>query len=541
MEHILTLFENVVRQQWDKPALSNFHGEVFTYGRTAMEIAKLHLIYKGLGLEKGERISIAAGNSAQWATVFLATLSYHAVAVPILAEFTPENILTLANHSESQILFTDRANFRMMKNEMMGSIRAVVGIDDFSLLYAETDDVRVAFEQSDRMFAETYRNGLEPHMVHYETGSSDELVVINYTSGTTGTPKGIMIPARALNSNIAYALKYIPATPGSDIISMLPMGHMYGLAFEFLYPLMAGCHIHFLAKVPSPTILLTAFSEIRPYIFITVPLVVEKIIKNKVVPLLDKPVVRVLTHLPGVSNFIYAKIRRSFMNALGGNVCTIPIGGAALNPEVEKILLKAKIPISIGYGMTECAPLIGYEKDFSVKGSCGKVVDNMQVRIDSDNPHCVAGEIQVKGANVMLGYFKNEDATKAAFTDDGWMKTGDLGVIDRKGNIFIKGRSKFMILTSNGQNIYPEEIEAVINALPLVSESIVVERDRQLVAIVSLIDKPTQNEDTGKTADDIRRGVNAQLPGYSRLSKVEILKDDFVHTPKHSIKRNLYS
>lgn len=541
MEHILTLLENVVRQQWDKPALSNFHGEEFTYARTAKEIARLHLVYSRLGLEKGERISIAAGNSAQWATVFLATLSYHAVAVPILAEFTPENILALANHSESKVLFTERANFRMMKKDMMGSIRAVVSIDDFSVLYAETDDVREAFEQSENMFAETYGKSFTPDMVHYEAGDPDELVVINYTSGTTGTPKGIMIPARAINSNIAYALKYIPTTPGSNIISMLPMGHMYGLAFEFLYPLMAGCHIHFLTKVPSPTILLTAFSEIRPYIFITVPLVVEKIIKNKVMPLLDKPAVKVLTHLPVVSSLIYAKIRKSFMKALGGNVRTIPIGGAALNPEVEKILLKAKIPISIGYGMTECAPLIGYERNFSVKGSCGKVVDNMQVRIDSDNPHSVAGEIQVKGTNVMLGYFRNEEATKAAFTEDGWMKTGDLGIIDKKGNIFIKGRSKFMILTSNGQNIYPEEIEAVINALPTVSESIVVERCRQLVAIVSLVDKLDRTEDTGNAADDIRRGANAQLPGYSRLSKVEILNDDFIHTPKHSIKRNLYS
>ena len=543
MEHFLTKLERTTRQLWNRPALTNYHGESFTHAEVAEEIEKLHIIYRESGLHTGDRVAISARNSARWAIAFMSVLTNHNVAVPLLADFTPDNIQKLVSHSEATVLFTDKSTFEQMKPEEMPHVETIINMEDFQLLWTSSDKVKKAFENCDEIFRQTYPKGMHPTMVHYEPGYSDELIIINYTSGTTGTPKGIMIPARALSSNIEYALKTIKCTSSDNSICMLPLGHMYGLTFEFFYTFIGGSHVHFLTKMPSPSVVMKAFAEIRPYIFITVPLVVEKIIQNKVIPVLKRPVIKAITKIPFFSKLIYRRINKSFMQALGGRVREIPIGGAPINPEVEKILVKAKIPIAVGYGMTECAPLICYAKwnDFRTK-SCGKAVDNLHVRIDSRNQKKVIGEIQVKGANVMLGYYKNPDATEAAFTPDGWLRTGDLGLINKKGFVYIKGRSKFMILSSNGQNIYPEELEAHINTQLCIAESIVVERNKKLVALVTLIpEERAKNHNKEQFAEAIRQEANLTLPAYEQISKVEILDGDFEHTPKHSIKRHLYS
>lgn len=540
MKHFLTLLEDVTKREWTSPALTNFHGDTFSHAQVAEQMQKFQLLFQEIGLEKGDKIAITGRNSAQWVMAFLSAMTSHMVAVPILAGFTPENILTLTHHSDAKVLFVDKASFNGMDTDRLPQVLLIIDVDNYSLLYASSDALRLTFESLENNYHTHFPTGLNSNDVHYEGGADEEVVIINYTSGTTGTPKGIMIPARAISSNMNYALRTIPNSSECNAISMLPLGHMYGLAFEFLYTFMGGCHVYFLTRVPSPTVVMAAFAEIHPYILITVPLVMEKIIQNKVMPILAKPFIRMITHLPGINHLIYSSIHRKFMDALGGNICEIPAGGAAINPEVERILRKARIPISVGYGMTECAPLIGYVRANRFrKGSCGRAVDNMQVRVDSPDPMRIAGELQVKGDNVMLGYYKNPEATKEAFTEDGWMRTGDLGIIDKDGYIFIKGRSKFMILTSNGQNIYPEELEAQLNNLPDVSESVVVERNQKLVAIVTITDD-ARTKGTDLVANEILETINAQVPAYSRISKVEILEGEFEHTPKHSIKRCLY-
>ena len=542
MEPFLTKLTRTTKQLWTRPALTNYHGETFTHHDVAVEIEKLHIFYREIGVKTGDRIALAAGNSARWAIAFMSALTHHAVAVPILSNFTPDNIQKLVNHAEASLIFTDKATFERMTPEEMPTVTAIVDCDYFELLWAASDKVTHAFENRLENFKKIHPEGLFPSDIHYPSGYPDELVIINYTSGTTGTPKGIMVPSRSITSNVEFALTTVHCSPEDKAICMLPMGHMYGLIFEFFYTYIGGCHVHFLTRMPSPSVVLKAFSEIRPYIFITVPLVVEKIIQSKVIPVLKRPWMKTLTNIPFCSKLIYGRIRKQFMQALGGRIREIPIGGAPINPEVEKILVKAGIPISVGYGMTECAPLIAYSKwnDFRIK-SCGKAVDRMEIRIDSRNPRKVIGEIQVKGMNVMMGYYKNPEATEAAFTEDGWMRTGDLGLISRKGFVYIKGRSKFMILSSNGQNIYPEDLEAHLNAQLCIAESLVVERNKKLVALVSLIPEERGKHNNEQFAEEIRQEANLTLPAYEQISKVEILDGEFEHTPKLSIKRYLYS
>lgn len=555
MMHILTLLENITKCQWDEPALTNYGGKTYTHGDLAVQIAKFHLVFREMGVQKGDKIAIAAKNSSEWSIAFLAVQTYHAVAVPILADFTPANIQTLVVHSESVVLITDKQLFRSMSLESMPRVRAVMNCEDFSLLYTPEISTQEFFAHVEEKFNEAYPNGLDPDMVHYTASEPEELVLINYTSGTSGNPKGVMIPARSIDSNITFARKKVPQQKGDTSLCMLPLGHMYGLVFEFLHTFLGGCHVYFLTKMPSPTVLLQAFAEVKPHILITVPLVIEKIIKNKVMPILEKPIFRFMQHIPGVSHLLFHVIHRGFMKALGGKVRLIPIGGAGMNPEVERIVMKAHIPVTIGYGMTECAPLIGYESpDKFVAGSCGKIIDRMEVRVASDDPHHDPGELQVRGMNVTTGYFKNEEATRRAFTEDGWFRTGDLGIIDKKGNIFIKGRSKFMILSSNGQNIYPEEIESLLNNHLSISESLVVGRKKSssqpspsmgretliLVAIVTLTKEAEQKSNREELLSGILAEMNARLPYYSRLSGIEVLEGEFEHTPKHSIKRHLY-
>lgn len=541
MEHFLARMERVIRQLWDKPALTNFHGSTYTHEQVAMEIEKLHILYNKIGIRSGDKIALAAPNSAQWAIVFLSNLSYHAPTVNILSDFTPENIQQLATHSECRLLFVDRSAFAKMNTEHMPHIDAIIDCETLQPLFCRTTEQKEVFKNIEKEYSHAFTQPFGPECVHYQEGGMEEVVIINYTSGTTGNPKGIMVPARAICSNIDYALRTIPCGPKDNAICMLPLGHMYGLAFEFFYTFLGGCHVHFLTRIPSPSVVLAAFAEIRPYILITVPLVIEKIVKGRIFPILQRPAMRVLTHIPIINTIVYSMIRKQFLHALGGRIREIPAGGAALSPDVEDLLMKCRIPISVGYGMTECAPLIGYIpwKKFH-RGSCGRAVDGVQVRVDSDNPRKQIGELQVKGQNVMLGYYKNQEATRAAFTDDGWLRTGDLGIIDRQGNIYIKGRCKSMILGANGQNIYPEEIESHLNNIHGVFESLVVEREGKLVGLVSLPLDKRENTDKEQFAKVLREQINAQLPAYSRLQRIEILEGDFDHTPKHTIKRCNY-
>lgn len=544
MEHFLTVLETRLRRNWDKPALSDYRGASFTSAEVAEQFARLHLIYKAAGVKPGEKIALSGNNSAHWAMAFLSVASYRAVVVPILSDFTNEGLQDLTAHSESRILITESKKWAELDPKKMPNLVAAINIDNYSLLYTENEAVKQAFEQLDELFKQAYPKGMQQNNLHLAYDKLDELMVINYTSGTTGSPKGIMLTGRNISSNIHFGMTKIPVPKNANMMSMLPLAHMYGLAFEFLYPFCGGAHVTFLGKTPSPTVLMAAFAEVKPYILITVPLVMEKVIKGKVIPVLKKPLMRVLTHIPLVKNLIFKKIREQIMGAFGGNACMIVMGGASLSKEVERVMRAAKMPYTVGYGMTECAPLVAYEYWASFKpGSCGRIVTLNEIRVDSSDPQKVVGELQVRGANVMMGYYKNEEATEAAFTEDGWLRTGDLGVIDAQGNIFIRGRSKCMILTSNGQNIYPEEIEAKLNTMPYIGESLIVEREKRLVALVA----PHEEQLKGATEpvevllEETRKLANAELPMYSQIAKIEIVEGGFVHTPKHSIKRCLYA
>lgn len=538
MKHFIELFEEVTLRKWGMPALSDYKGRDYTYSDVAGEIEKLHLAFENIGIVKGEKIAICGKNSARWAIAFLAASTYEAVAVPLLYDFTPESVLKLTDHSESAILFTDKNVLRKIDPSAAPGLMAVISLDDFSCLWARNPEYGVAMESAISEFNNLHPQGMTPEGFHYRHGSLDDLAVINYTSGTTGDPKGVMLTAESISTNVTYGHRNVPVHDDDCSLSMLPMAHMFGLAFEFLYTFCGGSHVYFLGKTPSPSTLLAAFAEVRPYILVTVPLVMEKIVMTKVMPVFNKPVIKILSAIPGIRDILYAKARRKLMDAFGGNVRTIPMGGAALNPAVEKLLRKMKIPYTVGYGMTECGPLVAYQdwKTFR-RSSCGKQLDGFsRIRVDSTDPAKIPGEIQVQGSNVMVGYYKNDKATEAAFTEDGWLRTGDLGIIRKDGSIYLKGRSKCMILSANGQNIYPEEIESIINSQPEIDESLVVSRGGRLVALVTLI------QGAGDTlAPAFREKINRMLPSYSQISSFEIQTVPFVHTPKHSIKRSLYT
>ncbi len=543
MRHYLDRLQESMIAKWNTEALSDYRGEDFTFANFATEIARLHTIYKTLDVKVGDKVALAAKNSSRWAMAFLATTTYRAVAVPILCDFTPEAITNLTAHSDSVALFTEPKTWEEMEIEKMPQIRIVINLEDYSILYLRDESKQGELDEVLAKIPAIYPEEMKHEVVKYDNLSLDDLAIINYTSGTTSQPKGVMLTSRNISTNIDFALNNIAVEDGDKIISMLPLAHMYGMAFEFIYPICGGGHVYFLGKTPTPTLLMQALAEVKPYLLITVPLVIEKIFKGKILPILKKPVMRVLTHTPGVDRLIYGKVRKQLLNTFGGNLRSIVLGGAALNPSIEKVLRKVKLPYTVGYGMTECAPLLSYAPwDTFKAGSCGRAVDGLELRIDSENPQKKVGEIQAKGSNVMIGYYKNEEATKAAFTEDGFLRTGDLGIIDKGGNVFIKGRSKCMILSANGQNIYPEEVEAILNNLPHVAESLIVERNKHLVALVALtaddlaLDEATINAELEQT----RIEANALLPAYSQITKIEIIREGFAHTPKQSIKRFLY-
>ena len=543
MKHYFTRLEETMRRHWDKPALCNYHGEEFTYGDLATKIERFHLIFDSVGVKKGDKIALCAKNSARWGVSFLSIVTYEAVAVPILADFLPESVNHLVDHSGSKILFTDPDIWKKLDISKMPNVNTVVSVADFSILYTDDDKTREALASLETLYKEHFPEGVRPEDVHYPVDNDKELSIINYTSGTTSAPKGVMLRHECLSSNVEFGQEHIPSSSEDRIVSMLPMAHMYGMMFEFLYPLCGGTTVYFLGKTPTPALLLGAMKEIKPYIVITVPLVMEKIFKSALLPKLKTPAMRVLTSIPGVNKVIFKKIREKLMSAFGGNVRSIVMGGAALNPEVESWFKKIGIPFTVGYGMTEAAPLLAYApwEEFVPK-SCGKSVDRVEVRVDSEDPQHIVGEIQARGTNIMSGYYKNEEATRAAFTADGWMNTGDLGVIDSQGNIFIRGRSKNMILSSNGQNIYPEEVEAVVNNQSYIVESVVVDRASKLVALV-YVDKDALAKDQVKfesLVPGMMTAVNKQLPSYSKITKFEVVDAPFEKTPKMSIKRFLY-
>ena len=546
MEHYFARLQNAIRLYWDKPAVCNYRGETFTYGQLATQIERFHIFFEACGLKKGDRIAICAKNTARMAVSFLSVNTYETVVVPILSDFTPESVNHLVDHSESMMLFTDNDIWAKLDKSKMPLVKAVISVNDFTLLYADNDDVKKAYAAISETFASRYPMGFTGENVTYNTDNWDDLDIINYTSGTTSAPKGVMLTYKALSATIDFGQRYIPSSDKFTMVSMLPMAHMYGLVYEFLYPLCNGTSITFLGKTPSPSLLLSAMHDVKPYLLITVPLVMEKVFKSAIKPVLDKPVMKVLTRIPGINSLIFKKIREKLLSALGGNLQMIIMGGAPLNPEVEKWFKRIGLPYTVGYGMTEAAPLLAYEPCTSyVPGSCGRAVDCAIVRIDSEDPQHVVGEIQAKGDNVCIGYYKNPEATAAAFTEDGFLKTGDLGIIDAHGNIFIRGRSKSMILSANGQNIYPEEVEAVVNNQDYVVESVVVDRASKLVALVYLdadaMKKAGLDEETvADLHETIRINANKALPSYSQLQKVEVVDKPFEKTPKMSIKRFMY-
>ena len=538
-----------MRRRWNNLALADFDGTTrYNYSDLAREIERLHLTFELLGVKPGDKIALCGRNCANWATAFLAVMSYKAVAVSILPDFTGEGIEGLVNHSEAVLLYTSSNIQKKIKAANMPGLKAIVQLEDFALGYAADDKTKKTYASVDAEMAKKFPDGVSVDVVDaYPTDNLNDLAIINYTSGTTSAPKGVMLTNLNLAGNVDFAIHQIPHRPGDAELSMLPIAHMFGLMFEFLYQCCDGAETWFLTGAPTPTALMKAFSEVHPFMILTVPLVIEKIIKKKVLPVINKPLMKILWHTPGIRRIIRKKVKEGLMQAFGGKLRFLIIGGAALNGEVEQVLKDIEFCYCVGYGMTECAPLISYEHWSKFKfHSCGKDLPQCRVRIDSDDPIRHDGEIQVKGVNVMKGYYKNEEATKAVFTEDGWMRTGDLGVLDEEGNIFIKGRSKNMILGASGQNIYPEEIEDKLNSLPCVIESVVVDRDHKLVALVYPDTTPDGKKllAEGQTLEQLmevnRQALNAMMPAYSKVTAIELVDKEFEKTPKRSIKRFMY-
>ena len=541
------IFENSFKKNWDRPAISNYHGETLHFKDVARRMEKLHIMFEECGLQKGDKVAICSRNQANWAVTFLAILTHGAVPVPLLHEFKSANIHHLVNHSEAKILFVDEVIWEGLSETEMPDLHAIIQVNNFRILYAKDESIVEAKAHLNELFGRKYPEAFTPDCINYYEDTADELAVINYTSGTSGFSKGVMIPYRAIFSNIEFAKKVLPQLNNtSRVVSMLPCAHMYGLMFEVLYELSAGCHVHFLSRLPSPKIIMQALAEVKPKIVIAVPLVIEKIYKSKVKPVLEKEGIKFLMKVPGLNQVVLNKVRNELINAFGGEFIEVIIGGAAFNKEVEAFFKRMNFPFTVGYGMTECAPIITYD-DWKVEKlySCGKAAPNMEVRIESKDPANIPGEIQVKGANVFLGYFKNEEATSEVFTEDGWFRTGDMGILDADGSLFIKGRTKCMILGPSGQNIYPEEVETVINSQPYVVDSLVVEDNGGLTALI--YPDFQQGEKDGMSQEAFVKymegtlgELNQELPNYAKLKKIEVMSEDFERTPKKSIKRYLY-
>ena len=546
MEHFFSRLENTITSYWDSPAICNFEGETFTYSAIATSMAQFHVLFEHSGISRGDRIAICARNSARWAISFLSITTYGAVAVPILSDFLPGSVAHLTDHSESVLLFTDPDIWAKINPESVPGIKGVVSVNDFTLLYSRDDVFSAAFSGLQENFAKKFPMGFTRANVNYAKDTPEDLMVINYTSGTTSAPKGVMLRGDCFSATIQFAGESVPIHYGDNVVSMLPMGHIYGLVFEFLFPFCNGVCITYFGKTPSPTLLLKAMKAVKPVMVVTVPLVMEKIHKTSIAPVVSKLYMKILLHLPFIGKLLYRKMGQRLMEAFGGKVQYFIMGGAALNPTVEKTFKRMGIPYTVGYGMTEASPLLTWaHPDEYVPGSCGKPISCISIRIDSEDPQHTPGEIQAKGMNIFSGYYRNDDANLLAFTEDGFFKTGDLGVMDQHGNVFIRGRIKNMILSANGQNIYPEEVEAVVNDQQYVLESVVVDRASKLVALINLdniavrMDK-LDREAVSDIPENVRESANRRLPSYSKITKVEVIDEPFEKTPKMSIKRFLY-
>lgn len=543
------LIEKSIISNWDSDALTDFKGATLQYHDVARKIEKLHIMFENSGVLPGDKIALCGRNSACWAVAFLATLTYGAVAVPILHEFTADQIHNIVNHSEAKLLFVGDVVATVIDATKMPHLEGIIYIPDYSLVVSRTDKLTYAREHLNELFGKKYPKYFRKEHVHYRRENNmNDLALINYTSGTTGFSKGVMIPYRALWSNYDFAMKVMGSKVkrGASVISILPMAHMYGMSFEFLFEFLYGCHVFYLTRVPSPAIIAQAFAEVQPAIIIAVPLVIEKIIRKKVFPKIQNHRMRLLLNMPVVNRKVNHKICEQVKNAFGGKFYEIIVGGAAFNQEVEQFLQQIGFPYTVGYGATECAPIICYA-DYTefVPGSCGKAVVNMEVKIDSADPENVPGEILARGMNVMLGYYKNEEATRTTLDAEGWYHTGDLGTMDANGNVFIKGRSKNMLLGANGQNIYPEEIEDKLNSMAMVSESVVIQKGDKLVGLVhpDYDEAKTMNltnDDLQEVMEQNRQELNAVMPAYCKLSAIRIQEEEFEKTPKKSIKRYLY-
>ncbi len=543
------VIEKSIIDHWDLDALTDYKGSTLQYHDVARKIEKLHILFENSGVRQGDKIALCGRNSSQWAVAFLATLTYGAVAVPILHEFMPDQVHHIVNHSEAKLLFVGDVMATEIDATKMPSLEGIIFNPDYSLIVSRSDKLTYAREHLNEMFGKKYPKFFrKEHVRYYKEQSPDELALINYTSGTTGFSKGVMIPYRAMWSNYDFAISVLgeKMKAGSNVLSILPMAHMYGMAFEFIFEFLWGCHIFYLSRLPSPAIIAQAFTEIKPAIVISVPLVIEKIIRKKVFPRIQNNKMRILLNMPVINKKVNEKICEQVVQAFGGNFYEVIIGGAAFNQEIEAFMQRINFPYTVGYGATECAPIICYSDwQTFVPGSCGRPVVHMEVKIDSPDPETIPGEILARGLNVMLGYYKNEEATRETIDSEGWYHTGDLGTMDAQGNVFIKGRSKNMLLGASGQNIYPEEIEDKLNSMTLVSECIVIQEGEKLVGLVYPDNDEAQTmglnrEDLEGVMEQNRKELNTQLPAYCALSAIRIVEDEFEKTPKRSIKRYMY-
>lgn len=549
-ENFIKLYENSFKENWDLPCYTDYGKDnAFTYGQVAEEIAKLHLLFQHCSLRRGDKISIIGKNTSRWCIAYMATITYGAIVVPILQDFKPNDVHHIVNHSESTFLFVSDNIWENLEEEALGNLRAVFSLTDYRCLHQRDGETIQKFMRNiDTAMKKAYPKGFQKENIIYTELSNDKVMLFNYTSGTTGFSKGVMLTGNNLAGNVTFGIRTGLLKKGEKVLSFLPLAHAYGCAFDFLTATAVGTHVTLLGKTPSPKILMKAFEEVKPNLIITVPLVIEKIYKNVIQPLINKRSMKWALNIPLLDNQIYAQIRKKLIDALGGRFKEVIIGGAAMNPEVTDFFYKIKFPFTIGYGMTECGPFISYAPwNTFIPGSAGKILDIMEVRIDSDDPYNTTGEIQVRGENVMKGYYKNEEATREVFTEDGWLKTGDLGTIDANGFIYIRGRSKTMLLSSNGQNIFPEEIEAKLNNMPFVLESLIIERNKKLVALVypdydSLDSLGLNTPDNIKTVmDENLKNLNKLVGNYEQVSTIQLYPTEFEKTPKKSIKRFLYN
>lgn len=541
--------EFAIKEYWDLDALTDYEGATLQYKDVARKIEKMHIIFKEAGVEKGDKIAVCGRNSSQWAAAFLSVLTYGAVAVPILHEFTPEQIYNIISHSESKLFFVGDQVWPDLDADKMPTLEGIFGLQDFSLIVSRSERITNARERLNELFGKKFPKNFRKEHVAYRRDEPEELAMINYTSGTTSLSKGVMIPYRAVWSNMDFANSALKLAihRGSKVVSILPMAHMYGMAFEFLYEFISGTHIFFLTKNPSPTIIFQAFSRIKPDLIVSVPLILEKALRRAILPKLQSPKMKLLVRMPYIKEKVAAAIGKQLTDAFGGNFYEAIIGGAALNHDIEEFLRRIRFRYTIGYGLTECAPIITYA-DWKMipSGSCGRPVKHMEVKIDSPDPQNIPGEIICKGTNVMLGYYKNPEATAATIDKDGWLHTGDLGLMDEYGYVYIKGRSKNMLLGSSGQNIYPEEVEGKLNMLPYVEESIMIQKGNRFYALVYPSEELVKKDgltrlQLAEIMEQNRRELNSELPNYSQLSGIKIVEEEFEKTPKRSIKRYKYA